>query len=309
MTPTTARIFNAETVTVETHGSNGPYHPLPAVNVKVRRGFDALSPEQWEGLRLEIASYEPAIPAETCVRFGLEYCERFERERPSPFYEVWYTEACSAGFEQAEELARELFGRAVKCSTAGRSGGWLVVEGLPDVSEWDPPAPTHCEGCELEIGNGCELEGFAHKCTACGWTHGALARDSIKGTSIEGASFADGTPLSDSPGYFEAWAFFVEACEALAADTPFRCADLLAVNVFAREELTRDVEFLCAYVNPTYPIPRREWTTAKLAIPGRVKGSDELLNYLGDIGPHLFDGIECDESSPLIAVFNDPLED
>ena len=39
-------------------------------------------------------------------------------------------------WEGAKELARELFGN-VKVYSAGRSGGWLVVEGLPDVGSWD----------------------------------------------------------------------------------------------------------------------------------------------------------------------------
>jgi len=39
-------------------------------------------------------------------------------------------------WEDAKELAREVFGN-VKVYSEGRSGGWLVVHGLPDVGSWD----------------------------------------------------------------------------------------------------------------------------------------------------------------------------
>lgn len=40
-------------------------------------------------------------------------------------------------WEQAPELARDIFGPHVNVFSAGRSGGWLIVEGLPDVESWD----------------------------------------------------------------------------------------------------------------------------------------------------------------------------
>lgn len=41
------------------------------------------------------------------------------------------------GWEMAKELAAEVFGSQVKTWSSGRSGGWLIVEGLPDVESWD----------------------------------------------------------------------------------------------------------------------------------------------------------------------------
>jgi hypothetical protein len=42
------------------------------------------------------------------------------------------------GWEQATDDASNAFpNRSVKVWSAGRSGGWLVVDGLPDVADWD----------------------------------------------------------------------------------------------------------------------------------------------------------------------------
>lgn len=250
-TSTPRRTFNAETVEVDTHGSNGPYHPKPAVNVKVRRGFESLKPEDWESIRSNVRDYEAGLASETVERFGREYCERFESEQSTAFYEVWYSEACSQGFEQAEEIAQALFGPDVKVYSAGRSGGWLIVEGLPNVEDWD---------------------------TEDGYPIGSLA--DLRRTSVEGASFADGTPLDSDSGLFERWAFFVEACEALAAETPFRCADLLAVNVFAREELEREVEYLRA-------LDGGRWDTVRFKAPQRIEDADALVAHLEEHAPEL----------------------
>jgi hypothetical protein len=58
------------------------------------------------------------------------------------------TVASEMGWERAVESAGEVFGEAFghydhkrrRVWSAGRSGGWLVVEGLPDVETWDAVA-------------------------------------------------------------------------------------------------------------------------------------------------------------------------
>jgi hypothetical protein len=45
--------------------------------------------------------------------------------------------AREVGWDDAIELAHEEWGDAVKVWSSGRSGGWLVVDGLADVEDWD----------------------------------------------------------------------------------------------------------------------------------------------------------------------------
>lgn len=45
--------------------------------------------------------------------------------------------ACEQGWEDAKELANDIFPQVVKVWSDSRSGGWLVVDGLPDVDDWD----------------------------------------------------------------------------------------------------------------------------------------------------------------------------
>lgn len=45
--------------------------------------------------------------------------------------------ACESGWETIHEDAREIFGVHVKVYSEGRSGGWAVVHGLPDIDTWD----------------------------------------------------------------------------------------------------------------------------------------------------------------------------
>lgn len=44
------------------------------------------------------------------------------------------------GWELAKEAAEEIFPGNVEVYSEGRSGGWLVVSGLPDVEEWNAAA-------------------------------------------------------------------------------------------------------------------------------------------------------------------------
>jgi len=57
-----------------------------------------------------------------------------------------WDEACRHCFEQAEEDAKEIFGQSTKLYQAGRSGGWLYIDGMTresmehwnaiDVAKW-----------------------------------------------------------------------------------------------------------------------------------------------------------------------------
>lgn len=50
----------------------------------------------------------------------------------------WLFEAaCELGWEQLQTDAEEVFGSGVKVYSQGRSGGWAVVDGLPEFESWD----------------------------------------------------------------------------------------------------------------------------------------------------------------------------
>ena len=52
----------------------------------------------------------------------------------------WFWEVCAFEFEMVEQDAAEIFGSGVKCWQEGRSGGWVVVDGLPELEDWDAVA-------------------------------------------------------------------------------------------------------------------------------------------------------------------------
>lgn len=65
---------------------------------------------------------------------SFEWCEAHLNESE---LEGWWNLACEDGVELAASDAEEVFGQRVDVYRVGRSGGWLVVKGLPDVDEWD----------------------------------------------------------------------------------------------------------------------------------------------------------------------------
>lgn len=95
---------------VETH-AEGYYGPqLPAVNVKAY-------------------SYARGLSAET---FG---CSEKDYERAVEFA---FESAQTCFWEEVQGWANECFpDYSVKVYSAGRSGGWVVVEGLPLIESWD----------------------------------------------------------------------------------------------------------------------------------------------------------------------------
>lgn len=94
----------------------------PMVNVKVHGQWDLLS----------LAEKHRADFPDT------RFVGWLESDRAKRSMDAAWESACEQGYEQAEQDAQEVFDfNTVKCWTAGRSGGWLVVEGLPDVDTWD----------------------------------------------------------------------------------------------------------------------------------------------------------------------------
>jgi len=101
----------------------------PAVCVKVHTGFP--SAEEISSVRAELDG-----PAD----FDTAWIEALQREEPSVCDDS-FAEVCHQGFQRAEERSREIFaawapGERLECFSAGRSGGWVIVDGLPDVDDW-----------------------------------------------------------------------------------------------------------------------------------------------------------------------------
>lgn len=49
----------------------------------------------------------------------------------------WWDAVAEDAWEQFQECADDIFPSAVQVYSEGRSGGWLVVHGLPDIDSWD----------------------------------------------------------------------------------------------------------------------------------------------------------------------------
>lgn len=111
---------------VKTSYHNG-HQGDPMVNVKVNGRWD-----------MDLAKIT-AIAADNgygadAAQFVLELLD--DDQRSSDLFAL----ACESGWEMLETDARELFGSHVKVWSAGRSGGWAVVQGLRDVESWDAVA-------------------------------------------------------------------------------------------------------------------------------------------------------------------------
>lgn len=107
---------------VEFH-SDGFRPGRPAVNVKVYGRVD--SDKVFEDARLNGVD-DP--------RFEPWYRERLEDDS---FAEHYFEFACESGWEWLQTDAEDTFGKGVKVYSEGRSGGWAVVDGLPDFDSWD----------------------------------------------------------------------------------------------------------------------------------------------------------------------------
>ena len=148
------------------------------------------------------------------------------------------------------------------------------MTGLPDVEDWTPA--DKCPDCERGLTDGDALNG---SCEGCGAdVPGRVDLPSLKGSRLEGARFQDGTPLAEDAGIFERWAFFEEVCDANVADVPYRCADMVAHNVYAREESTRAVTFARV-------LPNGQWDTFEVAIPRRLETFEQLSGFALEHAP------------------------
>lgn len=85
---------------------------------------------------------QPAINVK-CYDFPSVYkiADHYGKDAESPEVEKvmeWLFESFQQSFwEDAQNDAEEIFGSRVKVHSAGRSGGWLIVDGLKDFDDWD----------------------------------------------------------------------------------------------------------------------------------------------------------------------------
>lgn len=87
--------------------------------------------------------YGPKLPAVNVKHYGSFYGDEVQ-ERFGCTEEVaeralrWQSySSCETFWEDIQELAKQCFGDGVEVYPAGRIGGWAVVEGLPDLKDWD----------------------------------------------------------------------------------------------------------------------------------------------------------------------------
>lgn len=99
---------------IETHSDGCGRRSHPALNVKVNK--------------FGLYDYELA---------ALKGCTERDAERALQFA---FESAQQIFWEDAQRLAREVFGQHVKVYSEGRCGGWLVVHGLPELDSWDAVA-------------------------------------------------------------------------------------------------------------------------------------------------------------------------
>ena len=82
---------------------------------------------------------------EVVERFG---CTEKQAEKALGFA---FDSAVVDFWDQAQEVAHEVFGKEAEAYAEGRSGGWLVVHNLPDVESWDAIRLSTWRGFEKQI--------------------------------------------------------------------------------------------------------------------------------------------------------------
>lgn len=100
---------------------------LPMVNVKVQNLWSTNWDELAEKVARENYGDAPGFDGAYVERICENDCDDGG----------WFALACQSNWEMLENDAHEIFGKHVKVWSEGRSGGWAVVEGLPDIEEWD----------------------------------------------------------------------------------------------------------------------------------------------------------------------------
>lgn len=107
----------------------------PSVNVKVYESIQSVDLPLVEGLYKNPGDTEWQ-EARTHDLFTHDWLSNHEQDLGLAFDSA-FEWACRDGFEMVEFLAKEMFGDHVHAWSVGRSGGHLIVDGLPDVETWD----------------------------------------------------------------------------------------------------------------------------------------------------------------------------
>lgn len=112
---------------VTTHPRGYGYGMVPAVNVKVYDGPDDVSDADWESIRQAEAGGDP--------RFTRGWVKAHVND--DAMMDL-FNDACEGNWELIQSDAEWIFdGYRVKVHAEGRSGGWAIVGGLPDLDDWD----------------------------------------------------------------------------------------------------------------------------------------------------------------------------
>lgn len=110
-------------VQIHIDGYAGP--GVPAFNVKMRRYVDDLPESEWADVRADLGL--------TATDFGWAWCQAHMTIEE---IQRWTDEAATGNYDAFAEQITETFPGAT-CNTEGRSGGWVIVNGLPDIESWD----------------------------------------------------------------------------------------------------------------------------------------------------------------------------
>lgn len=127
----TRRGYSRENVQTHSQGYYGPQ--LPAVDVKVRGSWRDVSLPLDLGQVSEDggATFQPVTTPEG---FSREWLEGLPEDMQSALWE----RALESGWESLRGYVAECFPNDnVSVCAEGRSGGWAVVTGLPEIEEWD----------------------------------------------------------------------------------------------------------------------------------------------------------------------------
>ena len=120
---------------VDTH-TDGHYGPAyPAVNVKVYGSIWTVH------LPLDLGSSYPVGHPELIEhhRSDPEFTRAWIKEHVSEAaLDAIFWDTCNFEWEVLQDDATDIFdGYRVTVNSAGRSGGWAIVRGLPDIENWD----------------------------------------------------------------------------------------------------------------------------------------------------------------------------
>ena len=151
---------------------------LPAINVKV---YDTPTDDQIRAIAHENGD-DPG-------RF-LAWWEEFT-DHPH----LWDIESFVAvdELEFTRDYARELFGSDVKVLQAGRSGGWLVVDGLGDPEDWDADTLSSWETFTEHVR--AQVDDFPQQVARCALINSYAAHVQYQDVDRYADLFA-GTPLA-----------------------------------------------------------------------------------------------------------------